>query len=889
MEDPAKVLNNSMNRWPNASKNKLQIIRCLLEDGVNKQKEGQSEVARRYYQDVLKMVPDQPDALNLLGVLENEKGHLNQAIKLLSRAIQIAPSQACFYSNLGNAFRSAGKSPQAISCYRKSMSLSPDFFEAYYNLAILYRENGQLKDAKAILREALVKQPMKSEAWYLLADTLRREKDTDESLSCYEKVLSINPKHENAWFHAGNGHGLKQDFQKAERCYRHALQINSRFAECWNNLGLVCYKTGNLTEAMDCYDKAIQVQPDFDEAHSNLGNVLYKLGQKERAVSNYLKALECKPDAHGPMVGMGRFCQEDGVAEQALQWYQKAFVQKPDSWEIIEQIGNVKRMLGNIEASFECYEKALRINPNAPSVYISRGNAYRKIEKIDDAVSNFQKALDVDPKSLTALNNMAIALTDIGKSEEAISTYERMLEIHDEFSIRIKQAMTLPVIYPSTDAMRNCRRKFSSQLESLLETGMQIDDPYHQIGISNFMLALHGFNERPIRELIAKFYLSICPQLAWTSPKLKKYKGDQKIRLGLVSRFLHDHTIGRLYSGIIEKLDKDRFDVLVFRFDHHDDDVVRSIDQNAKETIFLPQDIFKARERVADAELDILFYPEIGMDPLVYFMGFSRLAPVQCKRGFPITMGIPAIDYYISSEAAEPEEAQQYYTEKLICLKGTGYYYHRPKRPDTEPTRAMFGLPEDRTLYVCSQSLFKLHPDFDFFLEALLEKDPEAVLVLLEGVNPFWKTLLIERFEKRVPNIIDRIQFVPRQPRDRFMSLHLVADAVIDTIYFSGGNTSLECFAWGIPVATWPSPLLPGRLTYGFYKRMGIMDCVAWDKETYVEIAYRLAHDPTWRNEIGRKITEKSSIIFENKDDLKELEFFFKKAVNDAYNMDEIQ
>ena len=79
---------------------------------------------------------------------------------------------------------------------------------------------------------------------------------------------------------------------------------------------------------------------------------------------------------------------------------------------------------------------------------------------MDDAVLNFQKALAIDPKSLTALNNMAIALTDIGKSEEAISTYEKMLEIHDDFSIRIKQAMTLPVIYPSTDAMRDCRRKF---------------------------------------------------------------------------------------------------------------------------------------------------------------------------------------------------------------------------------------------------------------------------------------------------------------------------------------------------------------------------------------------------------------------------------------------
>ena len=40
-------------------------------------------------------------------------------------------------------------------------------------------------------------------------------------------------------------------------------------------------------------------------------------------------------------------------------------------------------------------------------------------------------------------------------------------------------------------------------------------------------------------------------------------------------------------------------------------------------------DLALAREQIARESLDILFIPEIGMDPLTYYLSFSRLAPIQ--------------------------------------------------------------------------------------------------------------------------------------------------------------------------------------------------------------------------------------------------------------------
>ena len=109
------------------------------------------------------------------------------------------------------------------------------------------------------------------------------------------------------------------------------------------------------------------------------------------------------------------------------------------------------------------------------------------------------------------------------------------------------------------------------------------------------------------------------------------------------------------------------------------------------------------------------------MEPITYTLAFSRLAPVQCVTwGHPVTTGIPTIDYFISSEALESEESDQHYTERLVRLKTPAIYYYRPETPTSLKDRAAFGLPESGALYMCPQSLFKLHPSFDEILAGTL-------------------------------------------------------------------------------------------------------------------------------------------------------------------------
>jgi predicted O-linked N-acetylglucosamine transferase (SPINDLY family) len=218
----------------------------------------------------------------------------------------------------------------------------------------------------------------------------------------------------------------------------------------------------------------------------------------------------------------------------------------------------------------------------------------------------------------------------------------------------------------------------------------------------------------------------------------------------------------------------------------------------------------------------------------------------------------------------------------LIRLNTLPTYYYRPQLSEERPQPPRFGLPEDAKLYVCPQSLFKFHPDFDNALAALLRRDSKGLLVLVAGTHSHWNTLLRERIAAVAPDIVSRIVFLPRMPYAAFLHLLTIADAVLDPPYFGGGNTSYEAFAVGAPIVTWPGPFMRGRVTLGCYKKMGVSELIAGDAESYLDLAYRLANDPDWRAEMSTKILERCPVLYEESAAVHEVEDFFRAAVEAA-------
>jgi predicted O-linked N-acetylglucosamine transferase (SPINDLY family) len=444
--------------------------------------------------------------------------------------------------------------------------------------------------------------------------------------------------------------------------------------------------------------------------------------------------------------------------------------------------------------------------------------------------------------------------------------------------------LALPVIYGSQDEIVEARKRLESKLVEMESRTWKIDDPLSTVGQTNFFLAYQGSNDREIQTRIAAIYLKSCPDLGFVADHcaLNLKATRKRIRLGFVSAFLGSHTIGKLFFGLVKGLDLNKFEIFLFHLGSDrraEDKHLAALSRYVDHFIPVPSQYLRARETVADNEVDILYYTDIGMEPLSYFLAFNRLAPIQCVTwGHPITTGIPNIDYFISWQIHEPHDAKGHYSEELVLFSGFCTKYLPPDYQSLSNDHGDFGLNGDERLYVCPQSLFKFHPLFDGILFEILQADEFARIVILEGQQKSWGQLLKKRFSNSDPVLMKRITILPRLNRKDYLNLMKLADVILDTPVFCGGNSTFEALAAGKIVVTLPGKYMRGLFTAGVYIQLGLEDLIPNSPEEYVKMAVALATDSAKRAKQELRIKERWPLIFNNSDTVHSHEKFFIDA-----------
>jgi predicted O-linked N-acetylglucosamine transferase (SPINDLY family) len=263
-----------------------------------------------------------------------------------------------------------------------------------------------------------------------------------------------------------------------------------------------------------------------------------------------------------------------------------------------------------------------------------------------------------------------------------------------------------------------------------------------------------------------------------------------------------------------------------------------------------------------------------------YCLAHARLAPVQCVTwGHPLTTGISTLDYFISSADLEPAGSESHYSEALVRLSALAVHYFRPPPTASRRTPADFGLDPRAHWYACLQSPFKLHPDDDQTWAEILRRDTAGRLLLLEGQFPEWHERLYARFQRSIPDVASRIQFVAQQAPHEFVRLLELVDVLLDPLHFGGGETSYQSFAVGTPVVTLPGGFLRSRITYALYRAMGVTDCVVESRNAFVARAVQLGTSRETRAQVREKILAAAGAIFESNAGVRELESFLIEAL----------
>lgn len=586
--------------------------------------------------------------------------------------------------------------------------------------------------------------------------------------------------------------------------------------------------------------------------------VAYERGSFEAAIAILERAVaadESRADIHSDLAVIAHSVGECAKAET---YFRRAVALTPDNARLNFNFANLLKDQAAWDEAIQRYRISLAGEPGFAPAHNNLGNVFKELKRWDEAADAYRAAIVVDPDFAPARRNLADIDEMKGRTQAAIAGFSRVAGLRGDAGARVRAALAMPIIPASVGEIEETRHRIAMQVDELIGADLRLDDPLRQVGATPFHLAYHGRNDRPVMAALAKFYSAASPSLNFTAPHCETWLAGLEggpIRIGFVSAFLREHTIARLNENLIAKLPRDTFEVHVF--------------DN------LPRDLAAARSVLAKAELDILYYADIGMEPLTYFLAFARLAPVQCVAwGHPVTTGIPAIDYFISSRYIEPDGAQQHYSERLIQLDSLPASVAMPDARSVADASAGTG-----PVFLCPQSLFKVHPDFDAMIGRILKHCPDADLAFLEGQHPEWRQSLDERWRRTIPDVVDRIRFVPRRDRAGFMSLLASARVILDTPHFSGGLSSLEALSVGTPVATLAGDYMRARVTYGQYCRMGLAACADTSADGYVDRAIRLARDDAFRAEARQCIDANVSKLIDDPAPIAEHAAFFAKAV----------
>lgn len=663
-----------------------------------------------------------------------------------------------------------------------------------------------------------------------------------EALALLRPHLQRFPADARGWALAGRCARELGQLAEAEAAQRRALQLAPGFAAAWLELGLLRRAAGDLTGAEAAFRQALLHEPDQRAAQFELAQTLAAAGRHEEGLALVSPLATADPEALAPALLAAQLRLACGDAAAAREAFDALLLRDPALLPALDGAYWARvRLGGEQDDRLRLATRLAEIEDRAPR-WLNVAQEAQQAGDFATARAAITRATRADPDNLAARwAAFQLPETVAPIDDAAVDAYrQRWEEGLGEFArIDFQRPEHAQQV---AGCLGYCTAFYRHYL------GDELADPgrYGRL-VHRMMAALDtGIPSRPLR------------------------RGRR--RIGVVSPHLREHTVARLFVPLLEALDRKHFELVVFSLDDRDDAWsrrLRAIARMETGAAALPE----WRRRIVAAELDVVVYPEVGMDATTLALAALRLAPLQLALwGHPVSTGLPSIDLFLSADALEPADAQNRYTETLVRLPGLGHGLREANLP--APRAPDLWQPDPQRIdLLCAQTVFKLLPRQDRLFARLLAALPEARLHLLADHRPAVCDWLRARMAPTLaaagadPDTQLHIHgFVDHA---RYLGLAGVCRLNLDTIGWSGGMSALDLLAQGLPTLCLPGESMRSRQTAALLQRLELPELIARDEDDYVAKAITLARDParcaalsaTLRERRGRLFAEPATIV----------------------------
>lgn len=723
--------------------------------------------------------------------------------------------------------------------------------------ALALHEQGRLAEAEPLYAAILAVRPDHFDALQMMALVKLAKGQPAEALRLVSAAMGTRQPSPQILVNHGLILNALERREEALTSFEQAIKLKSKFAVAHNNRGAVLASLGRDEEAIESCRKAIALKPDYAEAHYNLGSSLRTLGRYDEALKHLDRALALRPNYPKAHNNRGAVLEVMERSEEALACFERAAAIDPNFVEARTNRSRILGVLGRYDEALESFARGLATNPNDAELYYQRGRLLLELNRNDEACNDFAQALALKP-------NYADAAFALCVSE-------------------------LPIVYTEDSEIARRRAAYGQKLRNLvadIEADRLQGDLIKAIAVREpFLLAYQGENDRELQDLYGAMVSQIVGRRYAQAPLAKPPAPGEPIRVGIVSAFFNRHSNWKIpIKGWLSQMDRKRFKLYGYHLGYKRDEETAVAEQLCDRFVNKGLDVDGWRREILADGPHVLIYPGLLMDNMTLQLAAQRLAPVQLNSwGHPETSGLPTLDYFLSSDLMEPPNADLLYSEKLVRLPNLSIFYEPPRASQIVMTRRELRLRDSAAAFWCGQSVYKYLPQHDdvFARIAAAVGDCQFVFIRHTGsplVNEIFESRLNRAFAARGLKAADHCVFLEKLGQAQFVAAMGVCDVFLDSIGWSGCNSTLESLPNNLPIVTTPGAFMRGRHSAAILQMMGMGDTVAATIDDYVAMAVRLAKNPSERQALRARLAENKHKLFNDRSCVTALEDLIERA-----------
>jgi protein O-GlcNAc transferase len=264
----------------------------LLTRAVALHRDGNLDQAAKLYREIISAIPQDFDAIHLLGVVALQQGQFDAAQRLIRAALDVNPGETSAMANLGTSYMHAGQLESALLWFELAQKLEPDSQLANANLGTVLQNMGRHHDAIPSLRKAYLADPSSYSVCMLLGASLVGIGEVNEAANFFEAATRAEPDNAEGWANLASAQNAGGRPEEARESADKALALKPQSSIVLGSLGKTQYDLGSVTEAIESYRQGVSGANPSAHMLVAYGSALLSSGLHDEAIKQFDRAIE---------------------------------------------------------------------------------------------------------------------------------------------------------------------------------------------------------------------------------------------------------------------------------------------------------------------------------------------------------------------------------------------------------------------------------------------------------------------------------------------------------------------------------------------------------------------------------------------------------------------